>query len=418
MSNFCGLDFGTSNSSMGFVKNGGINLTSFDNKAYLPSSIFFEFDEEQPFFGEEAKRRYIDGREGRMIWSPKNALGTSLVYEKTQVKDKSISFKDIISLIINNIKKQCELQANHSVKDIVVGRPVFYNDTDQKLDRDAEAAMEEILKDLGFENILFEYEPVAAAAHYEQSIQNEQIALIVDMGGGTSDFTVIKLHKRSSPNEKKILSIGGVHIAGTNFDKSLSLKSLMPELGLHAHYRTIEGKWTPVPPTMYRDLSTWHKIGFCYNKKNIQYVKEKIHCSDAPYKFERLLQTLEYRLGHSLVMAVEAAKIELSAHQEIPLTIKSLRPEIDLQITQADLEKAIASDVEKILSAMISTIANAQIPASSINAIFMTGGASMVPLVRNNIMSYLPQAKLIDGDKFGSVAAGLTLIASMKFGGS
>src|SRR6185437_10276551 len=123
MSNFCGLDFGTSNSSMGFVKMGNIELTNFENKNYIPSSIFFEFDEAFPVFGEEAKKRYIDGREGRMIWSPKNALGTKLVHEKTQVKDKAISFKEIISLIIKNIKAKCEHQANQSFKNIVIGRP-------------------------------------------------------------------------------------------------------------------------------------------------------------------------------------------------------------------------------------------------------------------------------------------------------
>lgn len=416
MSNFCGLDFGTSNSSMGFVKMGNIELTNFENKNYIPSSIFFEFDEEFPYFGEEAKKRYIDGREGRIIWSPKNALGTKLVHEKTQVKDKTISFKEIISLIIKNIKDKCERQANQCFKNIVVGRPVFYNDRDQNLDREAQNAMYEILLGLGFENILFEYEPIAAAAHYEQSIENEQIALIVDMGGGTSDFTIAKLQKRQqTSHEDKILAIGGVHIAGTNFDKSLSLKSLMPELGLNSLYKTLEGKWTPIPETLHKDLATWHKIGFCYNKKNIHYVKGKIYAIDAPFKFERLLQSLEYRLGHSLAMAIEQAKIKLSTNDSVMLNITSLQPEIELLICAPQFEEAIASDAEKILSCLKATIANAQVAKSNISAIFMTGGASMVPLIRKSILSYLPDAKLIDGDKFGSVAAGLTLIASKKF---
>lgn len=400
---------------MGYIKNSAIKLADFNNKSYIPSSIFFEFDEAFPFFGEEAKRKYIDGREGRMIWSPKNALGTSLIHEKTQVQDKSVSFKEIISLIIKNIKDKCEREAGQSFKNIVIGRPVFYNDKDQKLDHDAQDAMLGILKGLGFEHILFEYEPIAAAAHYEQSITDEQIALIVDMGGGTSDFTVAKLHKNTPAHESKILSIGGVHVAGTNFDKSLNLKSMMPELGLGSLYKTIEGTWTPLPPTLHKDLATWHKIGFSYNKKNRHYVKGKIYCSDAPYKLERLLQTLEYRLGHSLAMSIEQAKIALSTHQSTLVNINNLYPALDLIITQPDLEEAITNDVEKILTALKSTIANAQIPKSSINVIFMTGGASMVPLVRNNILAYLPQATLIDGDKFGSVAAGLTLIASMRF---
>ncbi len=309
MSNFCGLDFGTSNSSMGFLKNNQIKLTEFEKRTtYIPSSIFFEFDEERPYFGGEAKKRYIDGKEGRMIWSPKNALGTNLILEKTQVKDKSLFFKEIIGLIIKNIKDRCEAQAQQNMTSIVVGRPVFYNDKDRKLDADAQNAMLEILKTLGFQNVEFEYEPIAAATHYEQSIEVEELALIVDMGGGTSDFTIAKLNKRETSAENKILSIGGVHIAGTNFDRRLSLKSLMPELGLHSTYRTLEGKWSPIPPTLHKDMATWHKIGFCYNKNNINYVKDKIYCSDSPDKFERLLQTLEQRLGHNLAIAVEQAK--------------------------------------------------------------------------------------------------------------
>lgn len=416
MINFCGLDFGTSNSSMGFLQNHHIKLTEFENKTYIPSSIFFEFDQEKPFFGDEAKKRYIDCKEGRIIWSPKNALGTNLINEKTQIENKQISFKNIIGLIIKNIKYKCEIQAEQDMTNIVVGRPVFYNDKDQKLDRDAQNAMLEILNNLGFKNVEFEYEPIAAATHYEQSVNKEEIALIVDMGGGTSDFTIAKLEKRAKPTNDKILSIGGIHIAGTNFDKRLNLKSLMPELGLGSQYKTLEGEWFSIPSTLYNDMATWHKIGFCYNKKSINYIKGKIYCSDSPYKLQRFLQIIEQRLGHNLAIAVEQAKIALSAYETTSLRVQELEPIIDTLITKSDFEDAIFEDVEKIMSTLKTTIANAKIHKTSISAIFMTGGASLVPLVRNSILLYLPQAKLIDGDKFGSVATGLALIASMKFG--
>lgn len=417
MSNFCGLDFGTSNSSMGFLHHNHIQLTTFNHRTYIPSAIFFEFDEKYPLFGEKAIQRYIDGCEGRMIWSPKNALGTNLIHEKTTIENKGVSFKEIIALIINNIKTQCLAQSGGDLSSIVVGRPVFYNDKDKKLDNDAQAAMQDILQSVGFKEIEFEYEPIAAATHYEQSITQEEIVLVVDMGGGTSDFTVAKLNKLQKDKAKKILSIGGIHIAGTNFDKRLSLKSLMPELGLHARYKTLEGKCVPIPPTLHKDLATWHKIGFCYNKNNIAYVKQKIHSSDQPYKFERLLQTLEQRLGHHLAIAVEQAKIALSSQEATTIHIGGLTPIIDIAVRAHDLDDAIRGDVEKIIGTLRSVINRAQIHKSSINAIFMTGGASMVPLVRKSIISYLPHARLIEGDKFGSVATGLSLIAARKFGG-
>lgn len=416
MNNFCGLDFGTSNSSMGFMRGHQVELTQFNHQAYIPSAIFFEFDEEDPYFGTEGIKRYIDGREGRMIWSPKNALGTTLVYEKTRIQNKSVSFKEVIGLIVNNIKIRCEAQSGMSLTNIVVGRPVFYNDKNKQLDDDAETFMREILMDVGFKNIAFEFEPIAAAAHYEQELLSEQLVLVVDMGGGTSDFTVAKLNKRETDRSKKILSIGGIHIAGTNFDKLLSLKSLMPELGMHAHYKTLEGKWSPIPPTLHKDLATWHKIGLVYNKQNSNYAREKIYTSDAPEKFERLLQTLEYRLGHTLAIAVEQAKIMLSSCDEVPLVIRVVDPVIDTTITKSTFNDAIQADVEKIIATLMGTIADAQIQSNQIGAVFMTGGASMIPLVRSAILSRLPSARLVEGDKFGSVATGLTLLASLKFG--
>lgn len=418
MNNFCGLDFGTSNSSIGFVKNNTVHFARFGNKTLIPSSIFFEFDEDAPFFGHEAIAKYIDGKEGRMIWSPKNALGTNLVHEKTQIKDKNISFKDIISLIIKNMKDTVEAQSQQEFTNIVVGRPVFYNDKDPKLDKEAQDAMLAILTNLGFKNIEFAYEPIAAATHYEQSVDEEQIALIVDMGGGTSDFTVAKLNRHETNRHQKILSIGGIHIAGTNFDRRFSMKSLMPELGLNCSYKTLEGKWVSMPPTLHKDLATWHTIGFCYNKKNIAYVRNKIYTSDCPHKFERLLQVLEHRLGHHLAIAVEQGKIALSSHDTSRLLIPDLVPPIDIAIEKKDFDEAIHEDVDKIISVIKATIAESQLSYKKINAVFMTGGASMVPLVRHSIMALLPNAKLVEGDKFGSVTTGLTLIAHKKFGGA
>lgn len=416
MHNFCGLDFGTSNSALGFFENNQTQLTRFGNKTYIPSSIFFEFDRAHPYFGDDARKKYTDGAEGRIIWSPKNALGTSLIFEKTQIEDKKLSFTDIIGLIIQNIKCNGEKEAQRTFENIVVGRPVFYNDKDTDLDRNAQEAMFDILRNLGFKNIEFEYEPIAAATHYEQSIDKEEIALIVDMGGGTSDFTVAKLNKNNPSPKEKILSIGGIHIAGTNFDKRLSLKSLMPELGLNSHYKTLEGNWFLLPPTLFNELATWHKIGFCYNKKNIHYVKNKLYCSDMPSKLARLLHTLEQRLGHHLALSVEQSKISLSHDEQHALLISELDPPVDILITKHQFEEAILGDAEKILSTLKATVKSAQVNDSAIDAIFMTGGASLIPMIRSLILQRFPQAKLIDGDKFGSVATGLTLIAQRKFG--
>lgn len=412
MNNFCGLDFGTSNSSLGFFNDSHVTLTEFGNKSLISSSIFFDFDD-GPFFGNDAIKRYIDGKDGRMIWSPKNALGTNLVFEKTQIGRAFFSFTDIIGLIVKNIKDRAELQAEREFSSIVVGRPVFYNDKMPELDKAAVEAMRSILQHCGFKHIEFAYEPIAAAHHYQQSIDHETIVLVVDMGGGTSDFTIAKLDGETGAS---ILAIGGVHIAGTNFDRHLSLQTVMKELGLGSRYKTLEGDYAMIPPTIHKDLATWHKIGFCYNKNNSNYIKHKIYSGEEPEKFERLLQVIEQRLGHHVAIAVEQAKIGLTAHEKMNVVMPELMPALDMTITRSQFDNAIKDDVEKIHSSMNKTIADAAIDPANIDGIFMTGGASLTPLVRDTIKRALPHARFIEGDKFGSVASGLALMARKKFG--
>lgn len=417
--NFCGLDFGTSNSSIGFIEDDEPRLAQFDDKKYIPSAIFFDYDLPDPLFGSTAIEKYIDGCEGRMIWSPKNALGSGLILEKTQIKDSLMSFKDIIALIIENLKSQCEQQSQGPMHNVVVGRPVFFNDNDKYLDKLAEEAMGEILRSLGFKNIEFEFEPIAAAIHYEHTIATEQIAFIVDMGGGTSDFTVAKLEpvckKSLRDRTKNILSVGGIHVAGTDFDRQLSLKTLMPELGLGANYKSLEGAWMPVPPGLYRDLATWHKIGLLYNNKNISYIKSKIYTSDCPMHFERMLDVLLKRRGHYLARLVEKAKIDLTDRHSSLLCTQEIEPEIIKEIHRTEFERSIEELIRDIAQTISLTIEDAGISPQEIDAIFMTGGSSLIPAVREQIFSIMPNARLIEGDKFGSVALGLTLSAREKF---
>ncbi len=411
----CGLDFGTSNSSIGYLLDAEPTLARFGSKTYIPSAVFYDFDSDHPIFGNEAIDRYVDGREGRMLWSPKNALGTGLIAEKTRVRYGSVSFKDIIAALVMNLKTQCEAQAQCELTSVVAGRPVFFNDDDPELDRLAQDSMQQILQQVGFKNIAFEYEPIAAAIHYEQLIENEQIAFVVDMGGGTSDFTVAKLTPHSRDRTKNILSVGGIHVAGTDFDRQLSLKTLMPELGFGSRYKSLEGPWLPVPPSLFFDLATWHKIGFVYTQQNINFVKSKIFTSECPQNFERLLYTLKYRFGHYLARLVEKSKIELSDNEVAVLKTTDVKPALDIQMTRADFEDSIETHISQIATTISDTIAKAGVPPSRIDAIFMTGGSSLIPSVRRSIQAIMPDAQVFEGDKFGSVAFGLTLAARERF---
>jgi hypothetical chaperone protein len=414
----CGIDFGTSNSSIGYTKASKTELTKFDNNIYIPSSIFFDFDSSKCFFGKDAIDRYIDGYDGRIMWSPKNALGTPLINETTLVKNKKYSFQDVIQLILANLKRECEKQSGQEKTQIVCGRPVFFNDNDPYLDRLAQNALRDILGKIGFKDIEFEFEPIAAAVDFERKITREHIALIVDMGGGTSDFSVIKLVPnglKKSSRQDDILSVGGVHIAGTDFDRLLSLRQVMPELGSNGTYKSMEGKWLPLASSIYHDLASWHKINFVYTHHNISTIAGKVLNSDVPIQLERLLYVLKHRYGHYLASLVEKAKIDLSSSEAAIISSNEIKPELNKSISREEFNKAIVEHVDRIGETLNATIVNSGLNPDKVDVVFMTGGSSMIPIVREKIHSIVQKAKVVEGDKFGSVATGLTAVATEIF---
>lgn len=419
MNEKCGIDFGTSNSAIGYFDEAqNVKLVNFDGKHYTPSSIFFDFDEAKAFFGAKAMERYIEGNEGRIIWSPKNALGTNLINESTAVQRKKYSFKDIIQFILANLKNKSESDSGFGKNQVVCGRPVFFNDNDNNLDRMAQAALEEMLKNVGFKDVEFEYEPIAAAIDYERQIAREEIVLIIDMGGGTSDFSVLNLgpDKIRKPSRKDdILSVGGIHIAGTDFDFNLSKVSVMPQLGMGGQYKSMEGKWIELPISIYHDLASWHKIHTIYTQQNISMVSGNIMRSNVQDELRRLLNILTHRHGHYLAKLVEKAKIDLTAADKTEIVANEIQPELLMDVTRDQFNLAISAQVERIGDTILSTIADSGLNPEDLDSVFMTGGSSMIPLVRNKISSIVPTAKIIEGDKFGSVAKGLTLLSQEKF---
>lgn len=257
---YCGLDFGTTNSALGVVAHDECSLLrlSQNSQATFPSAVFFDFDADVVAYGNDAIEAYLDGHRGRIMWAPKNVLGTSLMDESTEVGTARLSFHSIISFLIANIKDRAEEIASTSLDQVVLGRPVHYNDQDRELDVRSEEFMRAVARDVGFTDVHFEYEPIAAAMTYEQQVTAEQTALIVDMGGGTSDFSVVRVSPSSrdkSDRRDDILAIGGIHIAGTDFDRQLSLLAVMPHLGMGCKYRSPEGKYLDVPTSAHHDLA-------------------------------------------------------------------------------------------------------------------------------------------------------------------
>ena len=274
--NYCGLDFGTSNSTVGVLNNSQPQLLPLegDNKT-IPSTIFFNSETATVHFGREAISEYIDGEFGRFMRSLKSVLGTPLMHEKTTVKNQRISLIDVIGKFMEELKKRSENHLGTKLDSVVLGRPVHFIDHERNQDNDAQKALHDAARKIGFKNIDFQYEPIAAALDYEQQINKEETALIVDIGGGTSDFSIVRIspERRNAADRKEdILANEGVHVGGTDFDKWLSLQNVMPLLGYGASYRDNPNLTTPA--NYYHDLATWHMIHFLYAQQTILAVKD------------------------------------------------------------------------------------------------------------------------------------------------
>ncbi|MDP1574999.1 MAG: Hsp70 family protein [Coxiellaceae bacterium] len=418
MSAFCGLDFGTSNSTIGVVKNNVYELVLLENNSpIIRSAVFCDLEIQKLIFGQKAIDGYLEGVPGRLLMSLKSVLGSSLMTEKTYVFNEFVPYTNILAQFVNYLKIKAEENLNTPITQVVLGRPVYFHDDNPHKDALAQNTLEMIAHDLGFKEVSFQYEPIAAALSYEATIKKEQLALIVDMGGGTSDFTVIRLHTnvKNTDRSKDVLSNSGIHIAGTDFDKKLSLNSVMPLLGMGS---MMKGSSSDIvfPPGCYHDLATWHLLTGLYDAKNIAHIRTMLSVSYEKDLIERFIAVLENKAGHQILNAVEIAKKKLSDLSDYQMDLSFIENNLSLVVLRKAFNDTISTELEKIVSTIKKTIVEAGVTFSDIDAVFYTGGSTKIPLVREKINVLLPNADLIQGDAFGSVGLGLTIDAKRKYG--
>ncbi|TIO38935.1 MAG: Hsp70 family protein, partial [Mesorhizobium sp.] len=318
-------------------------------------------------------------------------------------------------LFISHLKKRLEEDAGGPVERVVLGRPVQFVDDDAYADAKAQSELEKAARAQGFKHIAFQFEPIAAALDYEQNVAREELALIVDMGGGTSDFSIVRVspeRARSDDRKGDILANRGIHIGGTDFDRLLSIAHIMPELGYLTP--TKDGKRN-LPASYFIDLATWQRINLIYTAKAMSDLKQIRFEAERADLVDRFIHIVEHRYGHAMAGLVERAKIALTEHSwaEVKVSLPGVR--FAAGITRAGLEETIGGDIERVAATVRQTIADAGVPASAITAVFLTGGSTAIPLAKRRILSLVPQASVIEGDMFGSVGLGLALDARRKF---
>jgi len=256
----CGIDFGTSNSTVGWLRPGQDSLLPLeDGKITLPSVIFFNSEERRPVYGRLALHEYLEGYEGRLMRSLKSLLGSKLLKSETTVLGSALPFKELLAFFIGELKKRAESQAGRPFEEVVLGRPVFFVDDDPAADLEAQNTLAAVAHKLGFKDVSFQYEPIAAAFDYESGLSREELVLIVDIGGGTSDFSLLRLapeRHQLAQRQSDILATGGVHIGGTDFDKQLSLAGVMPLFGYGSRMKSDAFMPTSYQPVAGRPAGT------------------------------------------------------------------------------------------------------------------------------------------------------------------
>ncbi|MBC7576980.1 MAG: Hsp70 family protein [Tardiphaga sp.] len=412
----CGLDFGTSNTTLGTIVDDVPVLATLEpGHTTIPSAIFYEVDG-AILIGRKAMEAYVEGAPGRLMRSLKSVLGTSLIDETTNTGRERTSFRDIIAWYLGAVKRRAEVATGRPLRNVVHGRPVHFVDNNPVSDRKAEATLRDIASDIGFDEVTFQFEPIAAALDYERTLNSEEIALIADIGGGTSDFSIVRLspeRHRHAERQSDILANDGVRIGGTDFDRQLSLGVLMPLLG----YRTaMKRAGLDVPSGYFHDLATWSNINRMYESKVMNEVRQVRFESKQPELLDRLVRVLDEQRGHTLAMEIEEAKIGLSAAPRASIALDWIEPGLQAGVARKELVGHTQNLAERITARIAICLDQAGLRAEDIDAVFLTGGSVQLAHVRKAITAAVPNARAIDGDTFGAVGKGLTIEAVRRYG--
>lgn len=415
----CGLDFGTSNSAIGVLRAGAPTLVPVEHGASLiPSAVFFP----QGFagrilYGTDAISASVDGAEGRLMRALKTILGSSLINETTILGKRRVALSDVIRTFVRHLKAAAEDFIQDEIASVVHGRPVRFVDGDDDADAKAEAALESIAQSVGFRHVIFVFEPIAAACQYEATVAREECVLVADIGGGTADFSVIRIgpdRQRDPDRASDILANAGTRIGGTDFDTLLSLDAVMPLLGRGT---TFIEKDLPIPNGLYFDLATWVTINALYTDRTVRDTALMIPQAREPAKIARLHRAIRDQFGHRIASAVEAAKMNLSDRAATAIDLGFLERGLEVPVARDQFDAAIDASAQRLHQTAAQCVADAGLRPSAIQTIFFTGGSSRVPSVRRAIALAAPQARPVAGSDLLSVAMGLTREAQRHFGG-
>ncbi len=409
LSGTLGIDFGTSNSAIAWADpQGTARLIALEGDALaMPTAVFYNAEDGTTHFGRDAIGHYLEGTEGRLMRSLKSLLGSPLLMETTQIGHQQISFQDIIGTFLTTLRERATTALGFAPTRVVMGRPVHFVDDDSERDAQAEASLRQAAQAVGFEEVSFQLEPIAAALDYERRLTKDSTVLVVDLGGGTSDFTVVHLgpdRMHQADRSADILATTGVHIGGTDYDQKLSLEQVMPLLG----YRHLGPEQREVPSRVFFDLSTWHLIHWQYQPKAIAHAKTLRSNYSDPRLHARLMQVLTERHGHHIAHQVEQAKIRCSVTDaDTAIDLSVIETQLAATLGAGDMQTHLSELLARTVACARDCVASAGLDDGQIDAIYLTGGSSALRTFQRALQTAFPGVPLVEGDLFGGVASGL-----------
>lgn len=411
-----GLDFGTSNTTLGVVIGGRADMVRLESdEETLPSATFYHQDGSISV-GRAAIAAYVGGEHGRLMRALKSVLGSALMEETTLVGKSRVKFRDVLKRYLAEVKKRGEAAAGAPLTHLVHGRPVHFVDGNAEADRLAESTLLSIARDLGFQEVSFQYEPIAASLDYEQQLSHEELALIADIGGGTSDFSIVRLgpeRARKAERASDVLANDGVRIGGTDFDRHLSLGTVMPLLGFRSKLARGE---LDVPSVYYHDLSTWSAINRLYEPRVHRELVDVEKRAAEPRLIHRLMRVVDDERGHTLAIEVEGAKIAVAENGAVTVPFDWLERGLSTHIDHDSLVHHTGDLAGRIGARVDACLVAAGVAASDIDAVFLTGGSTRLEHVRAAILAAVPDARVVTGNVFGSVGTGLAVEAARRYG--
>ena len=406
------IDFGTTNSVVGINDNGKIEMIALGKESVETKTVlFYSFEDKQFYVGDEALDELKLDTLGRYLVALKSFLGSKDSIETT-LGTTTYSLEELISIIIRRFKNVMEAKVGQKIDKVVMGRPVRFNDDDDFLDQQAQERLERAALQAGFKEVAFQYEPIAAALAYEQSIQKEELILVADIGGGTTDYSVIRVGGTTNKQDRKedILATHGTYVGGNSFDTEVIKNFVVSHLGKGSLYKNM-GKEMEIGPAFYSDFSEWHRFQKMYDKSVLQAIEKLIYMAYDKDKISRLLELIKEGLYFSFSEKIIDAKIQLSFDEVTTIDMNIFKKPFTEEIRREAFNAVIAHHVQKIKTTLDETMKMANISYEQIDKVFLTGGSTLVPVVKNIYRELFSEEKIVHTDVFSSVGYGLAIYA-------